>query len=133
MVRTNYGCITKNNVKYTLSLTTEDRYIKYNNVHLVLNKTKYRLYNQKPNKLSVVQAETKQKISCTSRNKTKDQLYKHKQNKISVVQAETKQKINCTSINKTKDQLYKQKQNKRSVLQAETKQKISCTSSVVGI
>ena len=49
---------------------------KYNNVHLVLNKTKYRLYNQKPNKLSVVQAETKQKISCTRRNKTKDQLYK---------------------------------------------------------
>jgi len=84
---TNYGCITKNNVEYALSLTTEDRYIKYNNVHLVLNKTKYRLYNQKPNKLSVVQAETKQKISCTRRNKTKDQLYKQKQNKRSVVQA----------------------------------------------
>jgi len=76
---------------------------KYNNVHIVLNKTKYRLYNQKPNKLSVLQEETKQKISCTSINKTKYQLYKHKQNKRSVVQAETKQKISCTSRNKTKD------------------------------
>ena len=69
---TNYGCITKNNVKYTLSLTTEDRY--------------------KKNIIMYILSSTKQNIDCPIRNQTNYQFYKKKQNKRSVVQAETKQR-----------------------------------------